>query len=107
MQTRRRAKRFPIATSLLFREHGGSEWYPASTVNLSHSGVLFQADGPLPGKGDTVDFVVTLPMSGIAPAPHVRCTGRVVRIGPDEVAGAGRGVAVTIDGYAFDDRLPE
>lgn len=101
METRRRAKRFPIATSLSFREHGQTQWRDASTVNFSHSGVLFRTSGPLPAVGHAVDFVVTLPLNGVTPAPRVRCTGHVVR----QVEGGGEGgpaVAVVIDGYAFE-----
>ena len=101
MEARRRATRFPIAAPLLFREQGDSEWHQALTVNVSHSGVLFLTDGPPPGGGAAVDFVLTLPRPGVAPAPHLRCTGHVVRIGPEDLAGGGRTVAITIDSYAM------
>jgi hypothetical protein len=106
METRRRAKRFPIAASMLFRERSASEWRLASTVNLSHLGVLFRADGPLPAMGHAVDFIVTLPMNGLAQPPQVHCTGHIVRIAPEELAGGGHAVAITVDGYTFEDRLP-
>jgi hypothetical protein len=101
METRRRAKRFPIATSLSFREHGQTDWREASTVNFSHSGVLFRISGPLPCVGCAVDFVVTLPINGITPAPRVRCTGHVVRQ-EDGGGGGSSAVAVVIDGYTFE-----
>ena len=104
--TRRRSRRFSIATSLLYREQGESAWRLASTINVSHSGVLFRPDGRAPGTGRTLEFVLTLPVNGATPQPHVRCTGRVVRIAPGELAGGGQAVAVSIDGYALEGRLP-
>ena len=101
-EPQRRAKRFPIMTSLLFRSHGESEWRTGSTVNFSHSGVLFRADGPPPGLGCAVDFIVTLPLNGLTPCPQVRCTGRVVRVAEGDLAGCSHAVAVAIDGYAFE-----
>ncbi len=102
MESRRRAKRFPIATALTFREHGQTEWHDASTVNFSHSGVLFHTTAPLPAVGHAVDFVVTLPLNGVTPAPRVRCTGHVVRQVLSDGPGGGSAVAVMIDGYAFE-----
>jgi hypothetical protein len=106
METRQRAPRFPIRTSLLFRERGESEWRPASTLNISRSGLLFRADGLLPRAGHSVDFIVTMPLDDVMPAPHVRCMGRVVRIAPEALAERCHAVAVTIDGYAFEGRPP-
>jgi hypothetical protein len=106
MEMRRGAERFPITASMLFRERSEAEWRSASTVNLSRSGVLFQADEPLPGMGQVVDFIVTLPMNGMTPAPQVHCTGHIVRIASEKLAGGGHAVAVTVDGYAFDGQLP-
>ena len=101
MEAHRRAARFPIATSVLFREHGGSEWHQGSTVNISCSGVLCRSREPLPGPGDSVDFILTLPVNDRTPASRVRCTGHVVRIGHEEPAAEGRAVAITIDRYAL------
>ena len=101
-EPQRRAKRFPIMTSLLFRSHGESEWRTGSTVNFSHSGVLFRADGPPPGLGCAVDFIVTLPLNGLTPSPQVRCTGRVVRVAEGDLTGGSQAVAVAIDGYALE-----
>jgi hypothetical protein len=104
--TRRRARRFPIAASLLYREHGESAWRLASTINVSRSGVLFRPDGRVPGTNRPLDFILSLPVNDATPAPHVRCTGHVVRIAPGELAGGGQAVAVSIDGYALEGRLP-
>ncbi len=102
MESRRRARRFPIATSLSFREHGQTEWREGTTVNFSHSGVLFRTTGALPAVGHAVDFVVTLPLNGVTPAPRVRCTGHVVRQVENGAPDGSSAVAVMIDGYAFE-----
>ncbi len=107
METHRRATRFPITTSLLYRERGEPEWRQASTINVSHSGVLFRPDGPLPAPDRVLDFVLALPLTGETPASHVRCTGRVVRVAPAEFVGGSSAVAVSIDGYALEGRLPD
>jgi hypothetical protein len=89
-------------TSLLYREPGESDWHQGSTVNFSHSGVLFRSDGPLPGPGTALDFIVTLPLNGVTPPPRVHCTGRVARVAEGDLAGGGHAVAVVIDGYTFE-----
>ena len=101
-----RARRFPIKTSLRFREQGESEWRLASTINVSRSGVLFRADGPLADPVHAVDFIIDLPLNGATPGPQLRCTGQVVRIAPGELAGGGQDVAVSIDGYSLGGWLP-
>jgi hypothetical protein len=106
MDTRRRGRRFPITAQLLFREHGQSEWRTGATINVSRSGVLFRADGTPPGTAETLDFILTLPMNGESPAPHVRCTGHVVRVASGVIANGGHAVAVSIDGYALEGRIP-
>jgi hypothetical protein len=103
---RPRARRFPIAAELLFREHGQRAWRSGTTVNVSRSGVLFLAEGTPPGPARPLDFILTLPFNGEAPAPRVRCQGHVVRIAPEAPAGGGHAVAVSIEGYALEGRLP-
>ena len=101
-EARRRAKRFPITTSMKFRATGDRGWHEGATVNFSHSGVLFQSDGPLPSTGHTVELIVALPLNGVMPPPTVRCTGRVVRVAEGGIAGEGGAAAVVIDAYAFE-----
>ena len=100
IEARQRATRFPIKTSLLFRERGQCEWREASTMNLSHSGVLFRTHGPLPIVGCTVEFVLMLPVSGLAPTPEIRGIGKVVRLTAEPLQAA----AMTIESHAFDCR---
>ena len=107
LDSRRQARRYPIRTSLLFREQGASEWREASTLNLSRTGVLFRAEGAIPRQGAAMDFVVTLPLNGLTPSPQARCSGRVVRVRPEEFRGGGCAVAVTIDEYTLESRAAE
>jgi hypothetical protein len=104
--TRPRARRFPIAAELLYREHGKSAWRTGTTINVSRSGVLFRADGKAPGSTRPLDFILKLPLNGESPAPHVRCRGHVVRVEQGMLAGGGDSVAVSIEGYALEGRLP-
>ena len=105
--TRPRATRFPIAAELRFREHGKSAWRTGTTINVSRSGVLFRAHGRPPGSTRPLDFILTLPLNGgEATAPHVRCRGHVVRVAPAMLGGGGHAVAVSIEGYALEGRLP-
>lgn len=99
-----RARRFPIRTSLLFRARGEPEWRKGLTINVSRSGVLFQADDPPPAAGQLMDVILTLPLDDSAPAPQVRSTGRVVRTEPGGHLWLGHAVAVSIDGYALGGR---
>lgn len=101
-EVRRRAKRFPITTSVMFRATGEREWHEGSTVNFSHLGVLFQSDRPLPSTGHAIELIVALPLNGVMPPPTVHCTGRVVRVLEGGIPGEDRTAAVVIDGYAFE-----
>jgi PilZ domain len=102
LETRRRAKRFPITTSMLFRTTGDRDWCEGLTVNFSHSGLLFKSDRPLPSTGHAIEFVVALPLNGVMPPPTVHCTGRVVRVVEARRPGEIHAAAVLIDGYAFE-----
>jgi hypothetical protein len=53
-----------------------------------------------------LDFILTLPLDGETLAPHVRCTGHIVRVAPDVLANGDHAVAVAIDSYAMEGRLP-
>ena len=104
--SRRKARRFPITAQLLFREHGESAWRTGATINVSRSGVLFRTDGAAPRTTQPLDFLLALPLNGGSPAPHVRCTGQVVRVAPGVLADGALAVAASIDGYALEGRLP-
>ena len=102
----RRGIRFAITTSLLYREHGTTEWHAAKTVNVSHSGVLFRVGGAPPSPAQRLDFIMALPLNGESAPAHVRGTAHVVRMEPNPLPGSGHAVAVSIDGYALEGRLP-
>jgi hypothetical protein len=90
----------------VFREDGAVTWRKGATVNVSHTGVLFRVGGAPPRETQRLDFIVALPLDGRSPAAHVRCTGHVVRMEPCAFAGGNPAVAVSIDGYALERRLP-
>jgi PilZ domain len=102
LETRRRAKRFPITTAMLFRATGERDWLEGTTLNFSHLGVLFQSDRPLPPMGHAIEFLVALPLNGVVPPPMVHCTGRVVRVVQGGIPGEDHAAAVVIDQYAFE-----
>lgn len=106
-QAQRRAQRYAIATSLLFRRRGDPGWRAARTLNLSSTGVLFRADGPAPDPGCDVEFILTLPLFEAPPGTQVRCTGRVVRVTSGGLASEGCAVATTIMDYEFLKRQPD
>lgn len=102
-----RARRYPILTTLRFRQRENEEWRSAWTVDMSRTGVLFGHDGPAPEKNSGIEFVVALPVLTGAAGTLVRCTGHVARIEP---AGPRRGswsVAATIDRFEFLERPQE
>jgi hypothetical protein len=103
---RREARRFPITAQLLFREHGESAWRTGSTINVSRSGVLFRTAGTPLDPTHSLDFILTLPLDGETLAPHVRCTGHIVRVAPEVLANGDHAVAVAIDSYAMEGRHP-
>lgn len=103
---RRRDRRYAITAPLLYREHGGVTWRVGTTIDVSSSGVLFRADENAPGISQHLDFILSLPLNGESPAPHARCTGRVVRIDPGVCPFGGLAVAVSIDGYLLEGRRP-
>jgi hypothetical protein len=75
----RRATRFPIQTSVYYRESGEIAWHKGTTVNISRSGVLFQAEGDLvPQTMLEMRIVFPFEITGDVSA-NVICWGPVVR----------------------------
>ena len=75
------ARRFVMATPVLYRTAGEAGWELGITVNISESGLLLEASRPIP-----VDSLVTLTFDlpeamGRLKAGPVACLGRVVRHG--------------------------
>jgi hypothetical protein len=67
-----RAQRFPIKLPLRYREIGTTPWLKGSTVNISRTGVLFQAERDFPVQ-------TVLEMRIRFPEAVVACRGPVVR----------------------------
>ena len=64
---------------MMYRQSGDPEWRTATTENVSRSGVLFRADGPLDPK-TPVELMLTLPGTVAGePSSRLRCDGHVVR----------------------------
>jgi hypothetical protein len=68
-----RAQRFPLHVSLRYRKNGVSHWLDGKTINISRTGILFQADDNLPIKS-VLDILVYFPMK-----VTLTCRGLVVR----------------------------
>jgi hypothetical protein len=95
----RRAQRFPIVASMVFRPRGETTWLAGSTLNISRAGVLFRTGSSRPSPGSEVEFVIALPVDGVTPPTEVWCTGHVVR---RQGRDAGGSVAATIDHYVLE-----
>lgn len=97
----KRAQRFVIELPMRYRLKGDAGWSEGTTVNISTSGVLFQASRVLEPQSE-IDIALTLPVaiSGEAPA-EIGCRGMVVR----KVSAKGHGkrslLAASIVRYRF------
>ncbi|HEY3384341.1 MAG TPA: PilZ domain-containing protein [Vicinamibacterales bacterium] len=94
----RRAARYPLSLSVRYCCAGDDVWYDGTTIEMSHSGVRFVADGPRPGVATRIDFSVALTSFGPTEGSTALCSGRIVRVG-DAGSGHRRVVAATIDEY--------
>jgi hypothetical protein len=85
-----RSPRFPIQTSLRFREKGEAEWSEGTTVNISRTGVLFQTDEKM--EPETIlEMQIVFPASMTAgAAAHIISWGPVTRTEAPRVAAAFR-----------------
>jgi hypothetical protein len=96
-----RAPRFAIRTPVQFRESGQGTWSEGTTVNISRSGVLFNADNLLE-RETMLEMRIIFPAEVTGAVPmSVVCWGPVVR---KEFALAGQGssaVAAAIFHYRF------
>jgi hypothetical protein len=75
----KRAQRFAMELPMRYRRKGTNAWYESTTVNVSASGVLFQAGLVLPPE-TAIDIALVLPVTipGEAGAEIV-CHGTVIR----------------------------
>jgi hypothetical protein len=94
-----RALRYPMAAPVIYRAAGQREWISGRTLNISRSGVLIEASGPVLPPATRLEFVLMLPSLGIPGRARVQCAGRVVRF-RDSPGGLAM-MAATIDVYDF------
>ncbi len=98
MPPRRRAERFEMELPVWYQLSNSDRWEEATTVNVSHNGVLARASAENMVPSGDVDFVVSLPPCGVVPLARIRCSGRLVRVSGTHDATA---FALSIDRYRF------
>ncbi len=101
-----RAPRYPISAPLVFRRAGSRDWLAGRTVNISRSGVLFEAVPALPPVAARIEFVLALSSMDFPGISRVRCVGRVVRRSEAPRNGSEQ-AAATIDRYRFLVSVPQ
>lgn len=85
-----RAQRFPIQTSLRYRQKGEAEWQDGITVNISRTGILFETDAHLEPK-TFLEMQIVFPSHLTAgTAANIICSGRIVRTQAEQVGAAFR-----------------
>ncbi len=75
-----RARRYPLHFPVYFRKTGASDWQDGETVNISRTGILFQADSSLPDNS-LLDIQVRMPAR-----VTLSCQGSIVRVEESMVA---------------------
>jgi hypothetical protein len=82
MEAMPRKRRFPVHWSLEYRRIDDGEWRRGRTVNMSLTGVLFEAAEPL-SANDSVELSIMFQTPGQhAASSVVRTRGYVVRTDP-------------------------
>jgi hypothetical protein len=96
-----RAQRFAIHTRVLYRTTHGDSWHEGRMVNISESGVLFQADQAEP-LNCAIDLRFSLPkaMTG-EPAVQVACRGVIARVVSSPGSEGAMGLAARITKFHF------
>ena len=78
-QWKPRASRFPIQTAVRYREQGQAEWSNGTSLNISRSGILFQAERGLKMRTKLeLQLVFPAALTG-GHSMSVVCWGTVVR----------------------------
>lgn len=95
---RPRATRYEMAAEVVYRRVGEGEWRQGRTVNVSRTGVLFEASAPALPAATRIEFILLLPSPGHQGCSRVRCQGQVIRQCPHHEH---RAVAASIDTYDF------
>ncbi|HXF12529.1 MAG TPA: response regulator, partial [Terriglobales bacterium] len=74
-----RAQRFNLHLPLKYRMLGEDGWHSGTTENISRSGLLFQAEDPIPATAQLeINLVLPAEIAGLA-AAEVVCRGEIVR----------------------------
>ena len=93
-----RAQRFPVRIRILYCSLGGTDWCEGRTEDISHSGVLFAAEQPLPPKTE-VEMRLIVPPAGGGTGAEIVCRGSIVRVLPADDIGTFPRLAATITDY--------
>jgi hypothetical protein len=80
-----RAQRRVIELPIRYKRAGLSKWLQGTTVNISHSGVLFRGSQLL-AIDTPIDIAIVLSASQ-ALVSQMGCAGRIVRIAGQDVSG--------------------
>jgi hypothetical protein len=88
-----RAQRFPLKVPIHYRKSGMLNWHDGRTVNISHTGVLFQTDENLQ-TGLKLEIRIALHLK-----TTLACQGTVVRIEPTVSTSEKTGLAARISHY--------
>ncbi|MGA2628663.1 MAG: PilZ domain-containing protein [Terriglobia bacterium] len=74
-----RASRYPVTITVRYRPLGEIGWYESKTINISRSGILFEASEPVdPEASLELSFDLPPEMGGTGDG-EVTCRGLVVR----------------------------
>jgi len=99
MNSKMRATRFALQFPVYYREPESAIWFEGKTENISQSGLLFRAAGPL-----QLQTLIELKLELIAALKYevpaqVHCKGEVVRIGESFATEFPAAVAIAIKDY--------
>jgi hypothetical protein len=82
MDSPSRKRRYEVNWPLQYRRLNEAEWRPGRTINMSISGVLFEAEEPLP-PAEPVELSIMFQATGRhIPSSLVTASGFVVRTEP-------------------------
>jgi hypothetical protein len=95
-----RAIRYEMSAPIMYRSAGTRDWLSGRMVNVSRSGVFFEASVPALPAATRIEFVFILPSPGFAGSSALQCHGQVVRAVNGRPDGASA-MAATIDAYEF------
>jgi PilZ domain len=95
MMEQRKHQRFELRLPFEVVTNGSRSKVRGETRNVSSSGVLFTAQGPLP-LGESIEYLITFPRTpGARRDVRLRCVGKVVR------EDSPSGFAASLERYEF------